>query len=89
MISLRPGALWALEQLFHPRIVIDAVDDDDFGVAQRLRRLWACLEKVRVVVRIGEDAGHDDVRAADLGGEVAIEILRRDHFHRIGQRGRG
>ena len=32
-----------------------------------------------------EDAGHRDIGAADLGGDVAIEILRRDDLDRIGE----
>ena len=87
-ISLRPGALWAREQLLHPGIVVDAVDDHDLGVGERLGGLRARLEQMRVLVRIGEDAGHGDIVAADLAGDVAIEILGGDDLHRIGERRR-
>ena len=55
------------EQLLHPGIVVDAVDDDDLGVGERLGGLGARLEQMRILVGIGQDAGHRDIRAADLG----------------------
>ena len=76
------------EQLLHPGIVVDAVDDDDLGVGQRLGGLGARLEQMRVLVGIGQDAGDGDIGAADLGGDVALEILGGDDLHGIGESGR-
>ena len=85
---LASGRLMGAEQLLHPGIIIDAIDDDDLGVRQSLRRIRARLEQMRIVVWIAENARHRDVRAADLGREVAIEILRRDDLDRIRESGR-
>ena len=65
------------EQLVHPRIVVGAVVDDDLGIGDGARRRRAGLEEMRIVVGIGKDAGDGDMAAADLAGEVAIEILGR------------
>ena len=85
---LAAGRVVGAQELLHPRVVINAVDDDDLGVAERLRRLRTGFEQVRIVVGIGENAGHRDIRAADLARHVAVEIFRRDDFHRIGESGR-
>ena len=77
------------QQLFHPGVVIDAVDDHDLGVGERLGGLGARLEQMRVLVGIGQDAGDGYVGAADLRGEVAIEVLRGDDLDGIGESGRG
>ena len=78
-----------LEQLFHPRIVIRAVEDHDPRLRDVACGLRARLEQVRVLVGMGEDAGHRDMGAADLRGDVAIKILGRDDPHGIGEGGRG
>ena len=75
------------EQLLHPGIVVDAVDDHDLRGGERLGGLGARLEQMRILVRIAEDAGHRDVVAADLAGDVAVEILGGDDLHRVGERG--
>ena len=75
------------EQLCHPRIVVDAVDDDDLRLGERLGGRGAGFEQMGVVVGAGEDAGHRHVGAADLGGDVAVEVLRRDDFDGTGKRG--
>ena len=82
------GFLVGAEQLLHPGIVVRAVDDNDPGVGQRLRGLRARLEEMRILIRIGQDAGDRNIGAADLGGDVAIEILGRDDLHGVGECGR-
>src|SRR5580704_2064498 len=42
---------------------------------------------MRVVVRVRQNAGDRDIRAADLARHVAVEIFRCDDFHRIGECG--
>jgi hypothetical protein len=66
------------EQLRHPRVVVDAVVDHDPRGRDGARDRWAGLEQMRVLVRIAEDAGHAHVGAADLAGDVAVEVLGRD-----------
>jgi hypothetical protein len=44
---------------------------------------------VGVLVGIAEDAGHLDVRPADLGGDVAVEILGGDDGDRARVAGLG
>jgi len=77
------------EQLLHPRIIIDAVDDHDLRLGERLRSLGARLEQMRVLVRTAEDAHHRDSVTADLAGDVAVEVLGGDDPHRVGERRRG
>ena len=48
---LAAGGLVGAQQLLHPRIVVDAVDDDDLGVGERLGGVGARLEQVRILVR--------------------------------------
>ena len=86
---LAAGGLVGAEQLLHPGVIVDAVDDDDLRVGERLRGLGARLEQMRVLVRIAEDARHGDGVAADLAGDVAVEVLGGDDLHRVGERWRG
>jgi hypothetical protein len=76
------------EELRHPRIVVDAIGEDDLSVAERPGRRGAGFEKVRIAVGLGENAGDSDIGAADLARHVAVEIFRRDHLHRTGECGR-
>ena len=41
---------------------------------------------MRVLVGAGQDAGHGHLRAADLPGDVAIEIFGRDDGNRLRRR---
>ncbi len=81
------GRLVGGKQLLHPWIIIDAVDNDDLGGGEGLGGRGARFEKMRILVRIREDAGHRDIRPADLGRDVAVEILRGHDLDRIGSRG--
>ena len=82
---LAPRRLVGAEQLLHPGVVVDAVDDDHLGVGERLRRLGARLEEMRVVVGVRENARHRDIVAADLCRKVAVEVFGRHDLHRVGQ----
>ena len=43
---------------------------------------------MRIVVGVRENARDDDIVAADLSRDVAVEILSRHDLHRVGQRRR-
>ena len=66
------------EQLLHPRVVVGAVEDDDLRIGDLAHRARRGLEQMRVLVGIAHDADDGDPVAADLPGDVAVEILRRD-----------
>ena len=67
------------EQLFHPRIVVGAVVDDDLRGGDLADDGGRGLEQMRVLVGIAQDAGDRDPVAADLLRDVAVKILRRHH----------
>src|SRR3954471_6902295 len=77
------------EELVHPRVVVGAVVEDDLRVGDGAGGGGASLEQMRVVVRVVEDAGHGHMAAADLGGEVAIEVFGCDDADRVGSDGQG
>jgi len=80
------GAAGGAEQPGHPWVVIGAVVHHDARILERAGGLRAGLEEVRVLVGVAEDTRHADVRAADLLGDVAVEILGRDDLDRGRQR---
>ena len=59
-----------------------------FASHERSGGLGAGLEQMRVDVGVGENACHRDVAAADLIGDVAVEILRGDDFDGSANAGR-
>jgi hypothetical protein len=70
------------EQLFHPGVVVRAVEDDDRRAGDRSRRRCAHLEEMRVLIGVAENADHGHLGAAELLGDIAIEILRCDNAQR-------
>ena len=83
------GRLAGRQHLFHPGIVIDAIHDDDLRIPEGLGGVDARLEQMRVLIGAAQDAGDRDMRPADLGGHVAVEVLRRDDPDGIGESRRG
>ena len=77
-MTVRSGRGAAPMQLVHPRVVVGAVDDDDLRVGDLPHDARRGLEQMRILVGIVHDAGDGDPVAADLPGDVAVEILRRD-----------
>ena len=71
------------EEFLHPRVIVDAVIDDDARARDVPAHRGTDLEQMRVLVGIVEDAGHRDVGAADLLGDVAVEVLGRDDLDRV------
>ena len=71
------GGAGCRQQLGHPGIIVGAVVDDDPRRRETARRRGTRLEKVRILVRVGEDAGDFHSGAAHLLRDVAIEILGR------------
>ena len=67
------------QQLFHPGVVVGAVDDRDLRARDLARDSGRGLEQMRVLVRAVHDAGDRDPVAADLARDVAVEIFRRHH----------
>ncbi len=64
-------------QLRHEGVVAEPVLEHDprAGDGEAVRRPW--LEEVGVGVRAREDRRDSDVRAADLGGDVPVDVLGR------------
>ena len=81
------------QQLLHPGVVVGAVENRDLRAGDLAHDARRGLEQMRVLVGIVHDADDRDPVAADLAGDVAIEILRRHHSDLAvggaGGRGRG
>ena len=87
---MRPGLGVAFSSFVHPGVVVGAVVDDDSGGRELAQHRGRGLEQMRVLVGIAHDADHLDLQAADLVGDVAVEILRRHQLdHAIGGAGGG
>jgi len=67
------------EQAGHPGVVIGAVDNDDVGIREADGDRWAGGEKMRVLIGVVQDTADGDKRTADLAGDVAIHVFRRDN----------
>ena len=78
------------QKLFHPGIVVGAIDDNDLRLGDLADSGWRCFEQMRILVRIAHDADDGDTVAADLACDVAVEIFCRDHADLIvgGHRGK-
>jgi hypothetical protein len=63
------------QQLRHPRIVVEAVIDDDPCRGEGSCDRGARLEQVRILIGIGENARHLDIEPADLLRDVAIKVF--------------
>ncbi len=76
------------EQPHRPRVVADAVVDDEPGRRDRARGRGTGLELVRILVHIGEDAAHGHAVAADLPRDITIDVFGSDNLDRRGARDR-
>ena len=79
--AVQPGPLLRRRrvlELRHEGVVADAVLDGEPGPGKGSRIRGGRLVAARVGARIGDDALDADVRAADLAGDAAPEVLRRD-----------
>src|SRR6202035_2434762 len=77
------------EQLLSPIVVARTVEDDVIGGRERSRIGRAALVLVGIRIRVVDDAGHRDVRAAQLGRETTPEVLARNHLQRRTRSGTG
>ena len=64
------------EKLVHPIVVAAAVLDDEIGLGDGLGVVHVRFVFVRIDIRVREDTRHGDLIAADLFGNVSVEILR-------------
>ena len=76
------------KELGAPVVVARSVQDHVVGGGEGPGVPGAALILMRVGVGVGDDAGHRDVRATQLGGDAAPEVLPRHHLQG-GSRGGG
>ena len=76
------------EKIRHPRVVIGAAVDDEPGIGDRPRGRGTGLEGMRVLIRIGQDAGDLHRGPADLLRQIAVEILGGDDGEGLGMSGK-
>ena len=72
---LAVGAASGAQQLLHPGIVADAAVDDDLSRRDFACDRGACLEQMRVLVRVAQNARDFRAPAADLLGDITVEVL--------------
>ena len=80
------GGVVGREQLGHPRVVADAVLDDDAAPASVAGVCSARVIVVRVGVGVRDDALNVDLAAAELGRDRAPEVLGRHDVQRDASR---
>src|SRR6266700_96563 len=59
------------QELLHPGIVVGAIENHDLCACELAHNSGSGLEQMRILVRIGHNAGDRNPLAADLAGDVA------------------
>src|SRR5467141_3639689 len=75
------------QELLAPIVVAGAIQDDVVSGREGTRIGRAALVLVRVRARVGDDTRHRYMRAAQLGGDAAPEVLARDYLKRRARTG--
>src|SRR4030081_1346395 len=76
------GARVRGEELLAPVVVTCAVEDHEVRIGESASVRRAALIFMRVRVRVGDNALNIDLRATQLAGEAAPEVLTSDHLDR-------
>src|SRR5437660_11484005 len=71
------------QELLAPIVVAGAIQDDVVSGREGTCIGRAALVLVRVRAWVGDDARHRYMRAAQLGGDAAPEVLARDYLERL------
>jgi hypothetical protein len=82
-VIVRSGRL----ELLHEGVVAETVLNDQVRSCNREAVTCSRLEEMRIGVRVGEHGSHHDPSAADLPGDVAVEVLRSDDAQLSHRRG--
>src|SRR4030081_2485372 len=76
------GARVRGEELLAPVVVTCAVEDHEVRIGESASVRRAALIFMRIRVRIGDNALNSDLRATQLAGEAAPEVLTSDNMDR-------
>jgi hypothetical protein len=69
------------KKLVHPIVVAPAILNDKIGFGYSLGVVHVRLVFVRIDIRVREDTGHADLIAADLFGNVSVEVFGRHYLY--------